>query len=905
MFHACKKELSRILYYELFINNLYLKGINRKSNKKSGITLINNRYGDSKMSSGKYYFSEGLKRQLSEVGNYPLTVVEAPSGFGKTTAIREYLNCLPQGILSYWYTCLGEPAPVVWHGICSLLANADSRNADKLKALEMPTMETLPFIISVIRDIKCESEIYLVMDNYHLVNCGIPRELMQAFSMHQCSSLHFIIISQQLRKKQRFFFHNANIHIMDSNAFMFDKESIDTLFRMEGMRLADGELNCIHQNTGGWVSALRLQMVNYLETGSFKQTVNIERLVKCAIWDRLTAEERSFFLSLSILDSFTAGQAAMMIGKKSLPEKMEELLDSHDFIWYFPEKNSYAMHNILKNFLQDRFIHHKPRDFQIKMFNQAGRSCASISLYYSAAQFYFKAENYEAILLLPFDTQYLGANKEQNILPFLGEIIRGCPSDTLIKHPVILINVAYIMLWDGQVDTFQRLCCLISLAIENHHNKNQDDFRMLQGEFAFLCSFTEYNNIRKMNLGVREALSLLGGPSCIFDSSSIPWTFGSMSYLTTFWRESGKLEEELHDIDECMPDYYTITRGHNAGANCLMRAEAMLMRGEDNEAEILCYRALYVAQNYKQVSVCLYAEMILAQIAILRGDYESYDTSVTHIRNCVKENANIYIIRMSELCLSSLSMELGIKDNIAHWIYDIESISRVMYSRTSIFALLLYARLLLMDKRYNEFISISQNLIEKADKISPNAKFMMIHVYYHIFLTIAKYDNGDNLNAMMHLKKALSIALPDKVYLPFIQMEGSCATLLDSISGFSLQPKMCHDAAVNQNLNEHDTSYVEKKQDAWNELNKRLLALKALCIRHTKGVNRIRRAVLLEKSVLSPREREVACLSKDRLSPREISSKLFISEATVRTIQKSIYRKLNIHKKDELYKVEF
>jgi len=39
-----------------------------------------------------YVFSELLKSQLARIPNYPLTFVEAPSGFGKTTAVREYFK---------------------------------------------------------------------------------------------------------------------------------------------------------------------------------------------------------------------------------------------------------------------------------------------------------------------------------------------------------------------------------------------------------------------------------------------------------------------------------------------------------------------------------------------------------------------------------------------------------------------------------------------------------------------------------------------------------------------------------------------------------------------------------------------------------------------------------------------
>jgi DNA-binding CsgD family transcriptional regulator len=91
---------------------------------------------------------------------------------------------------------------------------------------------------------------------------------------------------------------------------------------------------------------------------------------------------------------------------------------------------------------------------------------------------------------------------------------------------------------------------------------------------------------------------------------------------------------------------------------------------------------------------------------------------------------------------------------------------------------------------------------------------------------------------------------------------------------------------------------------AANETEKRLAALKALCRRHSKGVNVIRKAFLKTKSSLSQREREVARLTQERLSVKEIADKLYISESTVRTIQRNLYRKLDIHTKSELYTLE-
>lgn len=48
--------------------------------------------GSNPQRNGFYYFSQHLREILAGIPSYGLTVIEAPSGFGKTTALREYLT---------------------------------------------------------------------------------------------------------------------------------------------------------------------------------------------------------------------------------------------------------------------------------------------------------------------------------------------------------------------------------------------------------------------------------------------------------------------------------------------------------------------------------------------------------------------------------------------------------------------------------------------------------------------------------------------------------------------------------------------------------------------------------------------------------------------------------------------
>jgi LuxR family maltose regulon positive regulatory protein len=129
-----------------------------------------------------YYFSDHIKIVLAKILEYPVTIVEAPSGFGKTTAIREFIKMrLSLGARKIWYTCFGEPLSVTWNVITDMIADINDELAAKLKNMEIN--RDLVYLPAVLRNVRCSSETYFVIDNYQLVDCDIP-QLMNIISTH-------------------------------------------------------------------------------------------------------------------------------------------------------------------------------------------------------------------------------------------------------------------------------------------------------------------------------------------------------------------------------------------------------------------------------------------------------------------------------------------------------------------------------------------------------------------------------------------------------------------------------------------------------------------------------------------------------------------------------------------------
>ena len=812
-----------------------------------------------------YFFQKQLREQLAGIKRYPLTMVEAPTGFGKTTAVREFLKAsLNPASSAYWYTCLSEPPTKAWQGICDLFGKIDDEAAASLIKLEFPTADTLADLVSLLRKVRCSIETYLVMDNYQLVGFDNPRQMIHAFSVHGNAKLHMVCITQPLKSGQESTAHNANIHTINSYDLMFSRESTGKYFRMAGITLSNNELDSVYNSTEGWVSAIRLQLLNYRQTGTFARTNDIDQLVKTAFWNKLTDKEKDFLLSVSVLDGFTTRQAQMMLGQGTLPDNILDLLDNNAFIRYFPDRDLYAMHSILQDYLRGLFTNHQPEEYRTPVLRRAGQACAAVADYYSAALFYCRISDFDAVLALPLDAVYLNNQKEKQILDFIVDFVNTCPEEILCRYPLSIVGFAFQLYMDGRREPFGKLCRLIASVIAKPDGLSRKELSRIKGEYALLLSFSAFNDIRKMSEGHRIALEYLDGPS-MFLIPTTPWTFTNVSVLSMYWKKSGELINELAAMDECIPIYARLARGHGTGADTVIRAEALLLQGADADAEALCHKTLYLGRSRQQTGICLCAELVLARIAMLRGDTDGYRVALDRIRQYTASGSERFILRMTELCMATLALTLGDADGLADWLYDPESIKKVLYAPAVPHGLMLYSKMLIIGKRYNELCGLSGLILG----MSEGMHYLLPQVYHLIYLAIAKHAQGRTEEAQTYLNRALAFALPDKVYLPFAEHGAALASLLETAK----------------------LSATDRKG---------IRSVMALARRQEAGMKAVKRALSPFKSPLTPRERDVALLAQKRLSAKEIAEALFITESTVRSALKTIYNKLDIHSKAEL-----
>ena len=84
----------------------------------------------------------------------------------------------------------------------------------------------------------------------------------------------------------------------------------------------------------------------------------------------------------------------------------------------------------------------------------AGKSYAAVSQYFTAAKFFIKVKEFDAILSMPIDAEYIGNQKEKYILEFIRDLADQCPEETLMKYSVYH---AYVLLLYASRGIFRNL----------------------------------------------------------------------------------------------------------------------------------------------------------------------------------------------------------------------------------------------------------------------------------------------------------------------------------------------------------------------------------------------------------------------------------------------------------------
>ena len=811
------------------------------------------------------YFTDLIKNKLDKIKEFPLTIVIAPMGYGKTTAVKKYLYDSSMTVL--WHTIYDGSIIDFWMGFGECIEKVDKEIANSLEQMGFPTDITLKReMAKLIKKINFETDMFLVIDDYHFVNSEEVDKLLTFFVYNMPEKLHMIIISR------RNFLDNKNelmlkglINNVIAEDFTFKPLDIAEYYNLCGFKISKQQVNKLYEYSEGWISALYLYMLEYIEKGEISKVNDIELLVNETVYEPLSLEIKDFLFSICIFDSFSCEQAEYMLGENNNAEQfLTVLMNNNSFIQYDKYTKKYSLHKIFSDFINN-FFEKKSDILKKEIWKKAGEWYAKEKKYLIAEEFFYKAREFDLLLItIEVDKgRSIAKEHKKRIIKYLMD----CPSDVRERHHLAMLIYMLSLFTFNEIKLFQEMCFEVNRNILKDPNLTSEKRKDYLAEYELIVSFTEYNNIEKMSKHHKKACELTEKVSAILDPDD-NWTFGAPSVLYMFYRESGKLSQQIEIMKNAMPYYNKLTSNHGNGAEDVMEAETFFYRLEFEKAEICIHKAIYKLNNNLNSGLKICLIFLKIKMAIFRGDYLYAVKELEKVRHDIIEQ-NLYIyINTIDLCEAYVYCILNQPQMIPDWISQGDFDNTTLLFPAVPALNIIYGNTLLVQNEYTKLIGISESF-EQIANIFPN---IICNIYNNIYLAVAYHKTFKNKKAIVCLRKALDIAIPDKMYMPFVENASYIYSVLENLA--------------------NDTPYKEEI---------------VIILDLSKKYNEAKDKIIMEnfsksKLGLTEKEIETAELAAKGFTNKEIAQKLFISENTVKLRLKNIFAKLNIKSRSELRK---
>ena len=801
---------------------------------------------------------------LESIFHYPMTIVEAPIGYGKTTAVREFLSSKNSPALWLSFQSSEDTEAFFWEMFSKEISRLDEMAGDKLKSLGFPsdTPQTAT-ILSILNDLDYEGNTAFVIDDFHLVKRGRVGALLKQIVKEAPEDLHFVVVT---RDTSNFDFaelcSKGLCSILPQQILRFTDKEIQDYGNLMGFKATKSELKEICEYTGGWISLAYLILMGMEQGIPVGRNSVIDDLVEKVLYNIYDQSIRQFLLRLSVMDSFTAEQARYVTQEAKTVEFLKKLRRENAFITFNETAGVYIIHNVLLDFLRTK---QGNEEETAALYRRVGEWHLKRKAYIQAYGYLYRAGETECVLA-SLDDEYTENN---DFTPFEGifELFAATPRELLFKYPVAYLQYVALLLVSGDFDTVQEgVSRLDELQhfYEGASELSSNRKNRILAEISVVRIFAMFNDAKAMVECTNEALRLLeGDASCLVKRES-EFTFGSPHFLYSYYKEQGKLRETVDFMVSEFPAFARLASGCGTGCEYVTLAEYALEIGDWQKAELSALKAIYKAKTKGQTGIVICANLTLIRLYIYQGKTAEGLELLRQLREDVtRENSSVYNTSI-ELTEGYVYGCLGQPDKIPQWLRTGDmSPARFLYQGMAL-NYIVYGKAVLLSGNYVELEILTESFVPYLSIFGNQLGFL----HNQILESAAKYRLYGIQEGSASLRKALGMAQDDHIILPFAEYAPAILDMIRHIANTDIR-----------------ASYIKE-------------VLRA-CEQYMECLKRIPRST----ASLSARELEVLALAADGLKRDEIACKLNVSVGTVKTHLENVYRKLEVSGKTAAIKM--
>ncbi len=316
----------------------------------------------------KTYWKNELWKKYKEIESFPLTVVKAGPGYGKSTTLASFFND-KKGF--YWYSIdeLDADSALFFLNFVHAFKYKNERVGQSALEQLIETRENNLNIINsidlLINDLlsNISEESYLILDDFHLVSKNrLIIDLLSHFINMIPPKFHLIISTREdvefkewanWRLKQQ-------VLLIDDNDMSLNNKEIVEFFRTQyDIKLNNKDTEKIASETEGWIMALDL-IGRGIKNGSNLKDIlatnadSLEILFEYLAYEVLENQSefiKLFLLQTSVLKNLRVNICNMLLGIENSQEVINNLVRKGLFVYKYGDEQ-YRYHHLFHEFLR-------------------------------------------------------------------------------------------------------------------------------------------------------------------------------------------------------------------------------------------------------------------------------------------------------------------------------------------------------------------------------------------------------------------------------------------------------------------------------------------------------------------------------------------------------------------------
>ena len=867
------------LHNERSKKNAIVNGYTRRDIMKNQLSGRDNDTKAYRVDDSNHLIRKRINSLLADAEKYPVIIVSAGAGCGKTRAISDFLHQQERSFCWMQFSERDNHPVRFWENFTNTSMQYDINSADKHRKLGFPdTDEKKERFLKISNSFLMNKNGVLVWDDFHLLKEPLVLDFAQMIinEVPPCSTI--ILICRDLPNiainapQVKGSFLEINEKELD-----FNESELAEYLRKQELSVDSQTIREIFIDTKGWAFAVNLvarslkRAPNYF--GYVKTTLkqNIYKLMEAESWDIIPDNLKYFWVNLSLIDHLSAELVEILAdGDDNL---LYELKKHNAYIHFDSYLGAYRVHHLFLDFLQTKqdILTEEERR---RTYMAAADWCRQNNFKMDALMYYEKVGEYESIASIFWE---LYGYTTHDFLCCMAGIIERAPVETIENVNFFAAFHLFALTYLGRWQEFSALAesyeqkFLLLPENDLFRNHTLGGIYYLWGNARFLMGTTD--GCYDFDLYYTKAVNCwINIPPEMIQNIILPHG----SWITTLGSSEAKaLNGYTEAIERSVKQISLCYSGIN-GLDNLYRGELKFYQNSLREAEALFLQALEKGRKYKQFETIHRSLFYIMRISITQGNRAKAEQVLKELKALLEkaDYSNRFI--SYDIALGWYCNIIRQFDKVPNWLAgEFESYGHAHFIEN--LGNQITARYCYLTQNYLPLLSYIGELKQRESILYGRVEILAMEACVH-------YQMKNKPAAWSALKDAYKTAAPNDILMPFIELGKDMRTLT---------------AAALREQRSDSTSIIDIPR-SWLESVKHKATSYAknhsMFFTKDKLINKNTKA-------LSSREHDVLSDLYHGFSQSEIANKRNLSINTVKMVIKNIYDKLNVHKISDLIRI--